>query len=153
MQGIEKIKSLNLNRIDEFSVIHLYLKASENQRKSVLEYKGVSKARMKLLSWFLLDSLYYSYTYTIFRFAFVLGTTPTVVLPFLFYAVFLFFDKNRHDVFIKTHAMKYFAKNLIKINKNEMAKKAGIISIVTGNPQIATGMNLFNQYNDLKNKK
>lgn len=69
MKGIERIKSFGLDEVDEFALIHNYLRNSEKNKQKVINYKPLTKEKLKFLSCFLLDSIYYSMIYTIFRIA------------------------------------------------------------------------------------
>lgn len=69
MKGIERIKSFGLDEVDEFALIHNYLRNSERNKQKVINYKPLTKEKLKFLSCFLLDSIYYSMIYTIFRIA------------------------------------------------------------------------------------
>lgn len=67
MKGIEKIKSFGLDRADEFTLIHLYLRASNRQKEKLLNYEAPNKVKVRLLSFLLLDSIYYSFFMTLIR--------------------------------------------------------------------------------------
>lgn len=67
MNGVEKIKSFGLDKVDEFTLIHLYLRASDRQKQKLLNYNVPDRYFVRLLSFILLDSIYYSITLTIIR--------------------------------------------------------------------------------------
>lgn len=158
MQGIQKIKSFKFSKKDEFAIIHLYLQASREKRESVLEYKAISRAKLNFLSLFLLDSLYFSYLYTVFVFGLIFFSKymNMDVLPYLVYIFFLLFNTIMRNYFIKIHALKYFSKKLFTLDANYMAntaKLAGLTSMITGSPLPALATNAAKMYMDYKNKK
>lgn len=172
MKGIERIKSFGLDEVDEFALIHNYLRNSEKNKQKVINYKPLTKEKLKFLSCFLLDSIYYSMIYTIFRIAVyiiivlincsiflkdidrginipqLIAFIISLAISFVIIKLFRNFDKKRfekrYEKAFKKHAL--ICNIHFRIEKNEALKKMSLVGQITGNPHFGLLSNIAGEF-------